>query len=109
MRRYECVDAVEQTADFTRKRILAIRSLLDETLEKARAELPQRVYSKELIELLFYQPYCKVQFLVDAGIAKRQAAADYLSELERMGVLSSQKIGKENLYLNVRLFELLAW
>lgn len=102
------LDAVEQTADFTRKRILAIRNLLDATLEKAKAELPQRVYSKELIELLFHQPYCKVQFVVKAGIVQRKAAAEYLQELEKIGVLKSQTMGRERLYLNTKLFDLLS-
>jgi len=46
--------------------------------------------------------------LVDAGIAKRQAAADYLKKLEEIGVLSSHKVGKENLYLNTKLYEILS-
>ncbi len=102
------LDTVERTADFTRQRILEIRSLLDETLEKAKAELPPRVYSKELIELLFHQPYCKVQFVVKAGIVQRKAAAEYLQEFENIGILKSQIIGKERLYLNTELFDLLS-
>jgi len=39
---------------------------------------------------------------------QRKTAADYLQELERIGVLRSRKVGRENLYLNVRLYELLA-
>jgi Fic family protein len=70
--------------------------------------LPSRVYSKELIELLFRQPYTKGRFLVDAGIAKRQTAADYLKNLEEIGILERHKVGKENLFLNVKLFELLS-
>jgi Fic family protein len=100
--------AVEETAVFTRERILAIRALMIETMERARKELPVRVYSNELIELLFRQPYTKGQFLVDAGIAKRQTAAEYLRELERIGVLKAHKIGKETLYLNVKLYGLLS-
>lgn len=102
------LDAVEQTADHTREKILAIRDLLEETLVYAREQLPNRVYSKELIELLFRQPYIKGKFLVDAGIAKRQAGADYLKNLERIGVLKMYKVGKENLYLNVKLYDLLS-
>ena len=102
------LDAVEQTAKDTRARIIGIKSLLDETLDLARKQLPARVYSKDLVELLFHRPFTKVQFLVDAGIAKRQTAAEYLKELEKIGVLRSQKAGKEKLYLNVRLYELLA-
>ena len=42
------------------------------------------------------------------ALAERQTAADYLKELERIGVLKGQKVGKENLYLNVELYNLLA-
>ena len=101
------LEGILQTADFTRKRIFDIRLLLDETLERAKGELPARVYSKELIEILFRQPYTKGQFLVDAGIAERQTAAEYLRELEKIGILRSEKIGRENLYLNIRLYDLL--
>lgn len=102
------LDAVEQTALFTRDRITKIRDLMEETFQLAKKKLPSRVYSKELIELLFHQPYTKGQFLVDAGIAKRQTAAEYLKDLEKIGVLQSQKIGKEMLYLNVKLYKLLS-
>jgi Fic family protein len=102
------LEAIENTADFTRERILAIRGLMSETMERAIQDLPARVYSKELIELLFRQPYTKGQFLVDADIAKRQTAAEYLRELEKTGILKSYKIGKEVLYLNVGLYDLLS-
>lgn len=102
------LDAVEQTALFTRDRITKIRDLMEETLQLAKKKLPSRVYSKELVELLFHQPYTKGQFLVDAGIAKRQTAAEYLKELEKIGVLQPQKIGREMLYLNVELYKLLS-
>src|SRR5208337_448139 len=95
------LDVIEKTAIHTRKKIIAIRDLLEKTLEDARNRLPGRVYSKELIEILFHQPYTKGQFLVDAGIAERKTAAEYLKELEKVGILRAKKIGKENLYLNV--------
>ena len=102
------LDAVEQTALLTRDKILAIRDLLTKTLEFTKEKLPSRAYSKDLIELLFHQPYTKAQFLVDAGIVKRQAAADYLKKLEEIGVLRVHKVGKENLYLNTKLYEILS-
>lgn len=100
--------AVEETAIFTRERIMAIRTLMKETMETAKEKLPTRVYSKELIEAIFRQPYTKGKFLVDMGIAKRQTAAQYLREMESIGILKSQKMGKETLYLNVALYELLS-
>ena len=60
------------------------------------------------LNLLFEQPYVKGQFIVDAQIAKRQTAAEYLKELEKVGIIKNHKLGKENLYLNVKLFELLS-
>jgi len=102
------LDAIEQTALHTRRKILAIRRLLDETLREAKEKLPSRVYSKDLIELLFFQPYTKVQYLVEAGIAKRQTASEYLKELGRLGLLISRPIGKEKLYLNQRLLDSLS-
>ena len=102
------LEAVEATAQMTLQRILAIRALLDETLVLAKSKLPARVYSKELIELIFRQPYTKGQFVVDARLAERQTAAEYLKELEKIRVLKSHKSGKENLFLNVKLYELLS-
>tara|TARA_R110002124_G_scaffold172942_1_gene340492 strand:+ start:156 stop:1241 length:1086 start_codon:yes stop_codon:yes gene_type:complete len=102
------MNAVQNTADKTMQRIDDIRLLLEETLEEAKEKLPGRVYSKELIELLFEQPYCKVKFLVDRNLAKRQTAADYLKELENAGILRSKQAGREMLYLNIRLYELLS-
>lgn len=102
------LEAIEQTSDHTRRKIISIRDLVEKTLKVAKEKLPARVYSKELVELLFHQPYTKGQFLVDAGIAERKTAAEYLKELERAGILKSKKLGKENLYLNVKLFDLLS-
>ncbi len=101
------LDAVKKTSEQTMTRIDQILGLLNETVEFAKKELPDRVYSKELIELLFEQPYCKVKFLVDRRIAKRQTAAEYLRELEQAGILKSKQVGRENLFLNTRLYELL--
>jgi hypothetical protein len=70
--------------------------------------LPGRIYSKELIEVIFRQPYSKTQFLVEAGLAERKTATEYLRQLESSGVLQSQRVGREVLYLNTRLYELLA-
>ena len=102
------LDAVEKTALITKEKIIQIRDLMNETLVFIKQKLPPRVYSKELIELLFHQPYAKGQFLVDAGIAKRKTAASYLKELEKIGMLKQYKMGKENLFLNVKLYELLS-
>lgn len=102
------LEAIEQTAASTRERILAIGDLMLQTMERCKKDLPGRVYSKELIELLFRQPYTKGRFLVEAGIAERKTAAGYLKALEEIGILKSKKIGKEVLYLNTDFYKLLS-
>jgi len=102
------LDGIVETASWTTNRIFAIRDLFEETLEQCRTELPARAYSKELVELMFAQPYCKIQFLVDAGIAARQTASEYLKELEKIGVLSGERRGREMIYRHPALLEVLA-
>ena len=82
--------------------------MVERDYELTKENLPSRVYSKDLIELLFHQPYTKAQFLVDAGIVARKTAANYLKDLEKAGVLQIHRVGKENLYLNKELFEILS-
>ena len=97
---------VEETALWTAGRIGAIRKLFDDTVFQCKEKLP-KIYSKELIELIFRQPYCKIGFLVDAGIAKRQSASGYLKNLESIGVLLGEKRGREIVYKHPALIEIL--
>ncbi len=99
--------AVEEMALWTRDRVLAIRSLLEKTVALCRKRLPPRIYSRELIDTIFYQPYCKIAFLVEAGLAERKTAAVYLQKLEDIGVLKSVKAGRERIFLNPKLLDLL--
>ena len=58
--------------------------------------------------MIFEQPYSKISFLVDAGIAKRQTAAEYLQQLEKIGVLESRKVGREKMFIHPALLKLLS-
>lgn len=100
------LEAVEQTARETREKILAIRDLMNADIEKVKAELP-KIYSKDLLEQLYHQPYCKIRFLEEAGVAQRQTASHYLKELARIGVLKPFKSGREIYYINENFLELL--
>jgi len=100
------LNAVEKTAIETRKKILAIRDLMNRDVEIVREKRP-KIYSKDLLELLYCQPYCKIQMLETAGIAKRQTASVYLKELESIGLLRSIKMGREIYYINDDFLNLL--
>ena len=98
---------VEETAVWTTGKIRAIHQLLQTTTKHCRTNLPKKTYSKELVELLFERPYCRIGNLVDAGLAKRQTASEYLKELAAIGVLEERAEGREKLYLNTKFWKLL--
>jgi Fic family protein len=99
--------AVEHAARSTCEKIVEIYELMKTTAETIRKKLP-KIYRKELVELLFNQPYTKVKFLETAGIAKRQAGAEYLRSLAEIGVLEGVKVGREWYYINRPFLQLLA-
>jgi len=98
--------AVEDTAGWTTAKIGAVRKLAAGTAEYVRAKLP-KIYSHELVDVIFEQPYCRIANLVDAGIAGRQAASRYLKALAAIGVLREQTFGKEKLFVHPKLMTLL--
>lgn len=53
----------------------------------------EAIYSKGLVEQIFMQPYTKIGFLVDAGIAKRETASRYLPTLATMSILREELVG----------------
>ncbi len=99
--------AVETTSQWTTAKIAAIRSLAEHTTEHVRQRLP-KIYSRELVDVIFEQPYCRIGNLVDKGIAQRQAASRYLKVLVALGVLREMQLGKEKLFIHPKLMQLLS-
>jgi Fic family protein len=97
---------IESTANETIAQVTRINKLFDRTKEVVQKKIP-KIYSKELIELLFEQPYCKSEYLEKRLKISRITAAKYLKELEKIEILDSKKVWKETLYINTALFDLL--
>jgi Fic family protein len=97
---------VEETAAWTTGKIGAVRKLAAATTEYVRRSLP-KIYTRELVDVIFEQPYCRIANLVEAGIAGRQAASRYLKALVAAGVLRERSFGKEKLFVHPRLMNLL--
>lgn len=98
--------AVEDTATWTTAKVCAVRKLAGDTSEFVRGKLP-KIYTHELVDIIFEQPYCRIANLVDAKIAGRQAASRYLKALVSIGVLREQSFGKEKLFVHPKLMTLL--
>jgi Fic family protein len=98
--------AVTETAQWTTKKIKKIRELIESSTENLRAEAPQ-IYSRELAELIFVQPYCRISNVVEAGLAQRQTASVYLKQMCEIGLLKEVKSGREKLFINPAFLKLL--
>ena len=98
--------AVETTSKWTAQKIGSISLLTAETNAYVRTQLP-KIHSRELVDLLMTQPYCRIANVVERGIAKRQTASTYLKQLVRAGILQEEKIGREKVFLNKKFMELL--
>ena len=101
------LEGVEETCSWTTDKIKAIRELMEHTAEFVQAKLP-KIYTWELVELLFRQPYCRISNLVEQGIAKRQTASVYLKSLCELGILREIKSGRENIFVHPKYIELLS-
>lgn len=100
------IRAIEETSTHTLSKIESISGAMAVAGKSIEKQLP-KIYSKDLVEVLFQRPYCKRQFLEDIGIAKLKTAGAYLAELEKIGILKSVQVGKEKLYLNHQLLSIL--
>lgn len=100
------LQAVEETARWFTAKIAAIRSLAEHTANYIR-EKQAKIYSRELVDVIFEQPYCRIANLVDKKIAQRQAASSYLKALVDVGVLKELQVGREKLFTHPKLMQLL--
>lgn len=112
----------KETADRTRYIIEQIVKLTTEyTMTKENDPEPPKIGTRhyftdgmngnrkalcDCIRLIMKKPFVRNCDLVDAGYANRQTAAVYLDQLADKGVLSKEKVGKENIYKNVKLLEM---
>jgi Fic family protein len=100
------LNGVEQVSRWTGCKIAAIRRLMAVTADYVRQRLP-KIYSHELLQLIFEQPYCRIGSLVERDIAKRQTASVYLKQLARIGVLEERPAGREKLFVHPKLMHLM--
>jgi len=99
------LNGIETTALQTIRQIKQINKLFETTQKIVHNKLP-KIYSKDLIEQLFVNPYCKIEFLVSNLKIDRKTAARYLANLVEQKILKPQEKGKEIIYINIKLYEL---
>lgn len=100
------LDGVEKTSLETVELIENISELMAKTTDDIKEKLP-KVYSKDLVEILFMHPYTKIEFLISMLGLHRDTASKYLNELEKSGILKAIKIGRSKYFINLELFNML--
>jgi Fic family protein len=100
------LEGVEQTSIQTIKIIEGIKELMKVHKQRIRTELP-KIYSQDLLNNLFKHPYTKIDFVIEEAGVSRKTAAKYLNQLDELGIVSKQKIWKDNYYVNTDLYTLL--
>jgi len=98
------LDGVEQTSLATIDLVNDIHTLMHQTSERIKNELP-KIYSKDLVELLFMHPYTKIEFLVEGLGVYRDTAGRYLNKLTTLGIVKEIKIKNSKFFVNIALFE----
>ena len=96
-------EASKQAIELIKKIMKEMDQFKKEFLEK----LP-KIYSDELLESLFFEVYTRIAYIENKCGITRQTAASHLNQLVESGLLEYEKIGRESIYKNVRLIDLLS-
>jgi Fic family protein len=97
---------VEETAQWTTAKIAGLRALSAHTADYVKRALP-KIFSRELVDMIFELPYCRISSVTERGIAKRQTASVYLKQLVSIGVLTERTVSREKLFIHPKLMRLL--
>lgn len=100
------LEAVNLTTEYTTDIINRIRTLMEKT-ENIVSEKKNAVQRLE-IPKLFEQPYIRPKNLISEKIKSVNTAKKYLSVLEEMGLLTKERIGKEYVWFNTELMDILS-
>ena len=98
---------IQETSKNTIDLIKMIQDEMELYRNKFREELP-KVYSDELLDALFFEVYTKINYIESKCGVTRQTAASYLNQLVDKGLLDYEKVGRESIYKNTRLIDLLS-
>ena len=99
------LDAVASTAAATLQIVEGMRTQMAAMKHRLRAEFP-KLYSQDLLNILFRHPYTRIEFLVTELGITRQTAAKHLDALADAGFVRKQRAGKHNYYVNAALVQL---
>lgn len=97
---------ISETSRHTTDLILTINQSIELTKEMMKRRLPN-IYRSEIVEHLFSYMYTKNEYFRENLNISRATATKYLKLLEKEGFIVSEQLGKEVIYKNVQLLNLM--
>lgn len=97
---------IQITAERTLQLLKEMNNLIDETTIEMKNKLP-KIYSKELVNLIFTEFYTRISSVEEELSVTRKTASGYLSELVDAGILELEQRGKDKIFINRRLIDLM--
>jgi Fic family protein len=97
---------IEVTAKETIDLITNINRLMQDYKADMQTKLP-KIYSQDLLNILFKNPYTKIEFLEKELRINKRTAQNYLDKIAELGFLEKIKVGKSNYYMNNSLIKVL--
>ena len=96
---------ISETSQNTINLILRINQSIELTKDMMKKRLPD-IYRSEIVEHLYSYMYTKNEFFRENLDISRATATKYLKLLEKEGFIVSEQLGKEVIYKNVQLLNL---
>lgn len=100
------LDAVEDSARSTIRKIETIRECQEDIAERAR-EVTTGGRDAHFLSVLFEQPYCRIGTVAERCDVSRQTASSWLRALVDVGLLNAFKEGREWIFVNNEFLEVL--
>ena len=83
----------------------SINSLIDQTSKEIKESNP-KLYSRELVEVIFKEFYTRISSVEKVLNVTRKTASNYLNELVDIGIMEIQLRGRDKIFVNKRLLEI---
>ena len=100
------LEVVRESATSTTRKIGAIRACQEDIAEQARVATTGG-RNAQFLQVLFEQPYCRINAVVERCEVSRQTASSWLHALVGAGLLSDVKVGRELLFVNTEFLDVL--
>lgn len=96
---------VSEMASFSLKQLREINELVERTTSEISQKLP-KIYSKELVDVIFSEFYTRISNVEKYLGVTRKTASNYLVQLTELGFLEVETRGREKIYINRRLIDI---